>query len=113
MREEVDIGEDRHLRSGCLATRCACHPAQDPLVGATRTQKLPRTRQQCLACLREHRELRQPAALWAMPVICVVLAKCRGEIGQRLEHWCGARARQERIGPALVLTGEPSLDDAL
>src|SRR5438874_1212296 len=62
VREEIEVGEDRHLRPGRLAARRARHATQHPLVRAARAHESALRREKRLARLRKHSDLRKPTA---------------------------------------------------
>src|SRR5207249_4986485 len=113
MRELIDVGEDRKLRAGGLTARRAGHTAQNPLVGAPRTDDSALAREERLTRVREHRNLWQAATSRAFAVRHLRWAKRCRDFGERLEHRRGTRPRQERVGRVLSLAGEPRLHHSL
>src|SRR5438105_12005185 len=113
VREEIEVGEDRHLRPGRLAARRARHATQHPLVRAARAHESALRREKRLARLRKHSDLRKPTASRAGSLCRIARPELGRDLGERLEHWLGAGACEERVRAGGLVAVEPRLDEPL
>src|SRR5437870_6341492 len=112
VRQLLRIGEHDELARLGLAARDAGHARIDPLARAARTDQTPLACDERLAAVDEEAHLRQPAAD-RTEALLPRDRKGPRDLREGLEHRRGRGAREEHVGPFLLVTAEPRRHDPL